>query len=264
MRFVLFSLLFVLVASVTDAAACSCADSRTVQDEFTRSPIVVTARLDALEEVDRTVEGKNVYRTMAAVMSVEKVYKGNLRSSQLMRIMDGAGGDCTTAFQREKIGQRYLFFTDPPTKIGNLKGPMYLISQCSRSTKIETAGPDLAYLDNRTELAGKTRLSGTVRKFTRDSSNLGNIKVTVSGRNFERTVETDERGFFELWALPAGKYKVAFQVPHGTKIGAFKYIPADRTWRREYPPNNTLQATIGPRKHFEITVALDIDTASGQ
>lgn len=264
MRVVLFSILFVLAASVSEVAACSCADSRTVQDEFVRSPIVVTARLDSLEEIDRTVEGKNVYRTLAAVMTVEKVYKGTLRTSQVMRIMDGAGGDCTTAFQREKVGQRFLFFTDAPTKVGNLKGMLYLISQCSRSTKIETAGPDLIYLDNRTELSGKTRLSGTVRKFSRDTSNLGKIKVTVSGRNFERTVETDERGFFDLWGLPAGKYKVAFEVPHGTKIGAYKYIPADRTWRREYPPNNILQATIGPRKHFELTVALDTDSASGQ
>ena len=264
MRIVLFTLSFVLAVAVSEAAACSCADSRTVQDEFVRSPIVVTARLDSLEEVDRTVEGKNVYRTMAAVMTVEKVYKGTLKTSQVMRIMDGAGGDCTTTFQREKIGQRFLFFTDAPTKIGSLKGPMYLISQCSRSTKIETAGPDLVYLDNRAELAGKTRLSGTVRKFTRDTSNLAKIKVTVSGRNFERIVETNERGFFDLWALPAGKYKVAFDVPHGTKIGAYKYIPADRTWRMENPPNNIVQASIGPRKHLELTVALDADTASGQ
>jgi len=264
MRIVLLSLLFVLAGAVADVAACTCADSRTVQDEFVRSPIVVTARLDSLEEVDRTVEGKNVYRTMAAVMTVEKVYKGGLRTSQVIKIMDGAGGDCTTAFQREKVGQRFLFFTDPPTKIGNLKGPMFLISQCSRSAKIEAAAPDLVYLDNRAELAGKTRLSGTVRKFSRDTSNLANIKVTVSGRNFERTVETNERGFFELWGLPAGKYKVAFQVPSGTKIGAYKYTPADRTWRMENPPNNILQASIGLRKHLELTVALDTDAASGR
>jgi len=38
-----------LMAAETKAAPCSCADSRTVQDEFVASPIVVTATLTSID-----------------------------------------------------------------------------------------------------------------------------------------------------------------------------------------------------------------------
>ena len=267
MKAVLFSgffVLFFLAAAVSEAAACSCAVPRTVQDEFTGSPIVVSARLDEFEELDRSVAGTNVYRTMAAVMTVEKVYKGTLKASQVIRILDGGGGDCSTGFLRDSIGQKFLFYTGPARKIGNLRGILHSVSLCSRSAKIEAAGPDLTYLDNRTKLLNQTRLSGTIKRFSPNPPSLAKIKVTVSGRNFERVVETDERGFFELWNLPAGQIRVAFNVPNGTKIGAYKFTPADRTWRRESPPDNVIQASIGAKKHLELTVGLDGYAASGQ
>ncbi len=259
MRIVLFSgifFLFIFAATVSEVSACTCSDSRTVLDAFATSPIVVSARLDSFEELDRSVADKNVYRTMAAVMTVEKVYKGTLKTGQVIRMLNGGGGDCTTVFLREKIGQRFLFYTGPAIRIGGLKGMLHLVGKCSRSARIEEAAPDLTYLDDRTKLTGKTRLSGTIKRFGPNPPSLANIKVTVSGRNFERVAETDERGFFELWDLPAGQYQVAFNVPNGTKIGAYMFTPADRAWRRESPPNNTIQISIGPKKHLELTVGL--------
>jgi hypothetical protein len=259
MRIILFWTIFVLFifgAAVSEAAACRCSASQTVLDEFIRSPIVVSARLDSFDELDRSIAGTNVYRTMAAVMTVDKVYKGTLKTGQVIRLLNGGGGDCTTVFLREKIGQRFLFYTGPATRIGGLKGVLHLIGKCSRSARIEEAGPDLTYLDDRAKLTGKTRLSGLIKRFGPNPPSLANIKVAVSGRNFERDVVTDARGFFELWDLPAGQYQVAFTVPNGTKIGAYMFTPADRTWRRESPPNNTIPVTIGAKKHLELTVGL--------
>ena len=75
---------------------------------------------------------------------------------------------------------------------------------------------------------------------------------------------TDETGFFELWGLPAGQYRVAFDVPSGTRIRDYKIAPLDKTWRRQVPPENTVQASIGMRKHTEIIVGLDAHRSGGQ
>ena len=252
-----------LMAAETKAAPCSCADSRTVQDEFVASPIVVTATLTSFEELDRLVEGSNVYKTMAAVMTVETVYKGKVQAKQTFRVLDGGGGDCSKSFVREKIGQKFLFFTGPPSKVGNLKGLLHWISTCSRTVRLEEAGPDLSYLNQRITLAGKTRLSGMLKRFSPDPPSLAGITVTVTGKNFEHSAVTNEHGFFEFWNLPPGRYRVAFHVPNGIRVAAYMFTGADRNWRREEMPENSIQAVIVARKHLEITVGLDSLSTSG-
>jgi hypothetical protein len=254
---------FVLMGGVSEASACSCTAAPTVLDDFTAAPIVVTARLDEFEELDRSVEAGNVYRTMAAVMTVENVYKGALKSQQRIKILDGGGGDCSMGFLRAKPGQKFLLYSGLPKQIGGLKGRLYSISRCTRSERIESAGPDLAFLENRAKFAGKTRLSGTIKRFSPDPPSLANIKVSVTGRNFEQVIETDESGFFELWGLPAGRYSVSFQVPGGTRIRDYRIVPLDKTWRRQVPPDNTISASVGPRKHTEIIVGLDSQRSGG-
>lgn len=261
--FVFLALVF-LTTSESLAAPCSCDDSRTVQSEFVASPIVVTATLTSFEELDRIVEGSNVYRTMAVVMTVETVYKGKMQANQTLRVLDGGGGECSKSFLREKIGQKFLFFTGPPTKVGNLKGSLYWISTCSRTVKIEEAGPDLNYLNNRSTFVGKTRLSGMIKRFSPYPPSLSGINVTVTGKNFDRSTETDERGFFEFWNLPPGRYKVAFHVPRGIIVAAYMVTGADRKWRRENLTDNSIQTSVLARKHLELTIALDSLSASGQ
>ncbi|MEP7213220.1 MAG: hypothetical protein ABI791_09105 [Acidobacteriota bacterium] len=251
------AVLFVLAAGVSEASACSCLPPQSVTEVFAASPIVVTARIDSFEELDRTVAGTNVYKTVAAVMTVEKAYKGVVKAGQKMRVLSGGGGDCSFGFDRESIGQQFLFFTDAARKVGSLKGKLYWISTCSRSARIEFAKPDLNFLDHRAQLTGKTRLSGKLRRLTRKPESLANIKVAVSGKNFEKIVETDEFGYFELWDLPAEKYRVAFQVPNGTLISDYKILPLDKTWRRQAPPDNTIDITIAPRKHLDLSAAIE-------
>src|SRR5215204_1114851 len=158
--FTVFAVAVTLAAGVPEATACVCTNSPTVLDEFAKIPIVMTARLDAFEELDRIEAGTNVYRTMAAVMTVEKSYKGTMKAGQVIKVLDGGGGDCSKGFVREQLGQKFLFFTSPAVKRGNLPGKLFWIISCSRTARLEDAGPDIAYLDNRTKLLGKTRLSG--------------------------------------------------------------------------------------------------------
>ena len=70
--------MFVALGAVT-VDACGCLPPITVQDEFARSEVVIIATLKGFKEVDRRMEGTALYRTNAAVMSIEKVYKGGLQ-----------------------------------------------------------------------------------------------------------------------------------------------------------------------------------------
>lgn len=246
----------IFVGGASNALGCTCSAAPTVLEEFAATPIVVTARLDSFEELDRVVAGTNVYRTMAAIMTVEKSYKGPIKPGQTMRILDGGGGDCSRGFVRESVGQSFLFYTVPASRRGNLPGKLFWISSCTRTARIEDASPDLTYLEDRLKLTGKTRLSGTIKRFGPEPPSLANIKVTVTGNGFDRSVETDERGFFELWDLPAGQYAVAFEVPRATGIRAFKISP-ERAWRNEATQDKMIRVTVGAKKHVELTIGLD-------
>jgi hypothetical protein len=248
---------FIFAAGASEVYACSCESSPSVAEQFTASPIVVTARLDELEELDRTVAGTNVYKTVAAVMTVDRSYKGIVKAGQKIRVLSGGGGECSMSFVRESVGQRFLFFTTPAKQIGNLKGRLHWISTCSRSARVEAARGDLNFLDNRKALTGKTRLSGTIKRFSPDPPSLANIKVEVTGTNFAKTVETDENGYFELWDLPAGKYRVSLLLPNRTRIRGYKMLATDKTWRQDLQPDNSIPAVITARKHLEMTVGIE-------
>lgn len=259
----LFYMTVIVCASVVSVSACTCSAYQTVLDEFNRSPIVIKARLDRMDELERSVAGSNVYRTMAAVLSVETSYKGTLKAGQSIKVLDGGDGSgCAKPFVREKLGQEFVFYLTGPRQIGNLKGRMYSVDLCSRSSRLDDATPDLAFLDNRMRLMGKTRIYGSVKRFGPEPASLANIKVTITGKNFDRLVETDARGFFELWDLPPGQYRVAFATPSGVAITAYKTSP-DRAWRRESLPENTVTATVAPRKHLELTIGLDSRRGAG-
>jgi hypothetical protein len=256
--------IFAVSFGASPTLACSCdAGTPTVLEAFAASPIVMTVKLEEFEELDRSMEGGNIYRTMAAVMTVEKVYKGAVKANERIRVLDGSGGECSIGFLRQRIGQRFLLYTDPARQIGKLRGKLYWISRCSRSETVESAAPDLVYLDDRAALTGKTRLSGTVKRFSQDPPSLAGIKIAVTGKNFERVIETDENGFFDIWGLPPGQYIVAFHPPGGTRVSAYKLAP-DRTWRREIARENAVQATVPLRKHVELIVGLDTQTAGGR
>ncbi len=59
--------------------------------QFARSENGIIAQLEGFEERSRSVEGTNVYRTYAVVFTVEKVYKGGLKTSETIKVLDGGG-----------------------------------------------------------------------------------------------------------------------------------------------------------------------------
>ena len=80
-------------------------------------------------------------------------------------------------------------------------------------------------------------------------------KQLMKGSNL--TVETDENGYFELWDLPAGKYRVSLLLPNRTRIRGYKMLATDKTWRQDLQPDNSIPAVITARKHLEMTVGIE-------
>lgn len=263
---VLFTAVVCFVICIANAMACTCLQPPTVLEEFERSAIVMIVSFDGLEETGRTESGDQVFRTYNALFSVEKSFKDSLKVGQSIRIVDGYEGVCGMSFTREKVGQKFLLYTRSPSvsinaasgkeKEDSISG----ISICSRSKRLERAAADLRYLENREKFVGQTRLSGTLRFSGEIRPSAAGITIAISGSGIERSVRTDEDGFFEVWGLPAGDYAIKYEVPEGWKIWGYSVEPSpERRSRRDSPPNHTLQARIERARHTEVNTYLNID-----
>ena len=251
--------MFVALGAVT-VDACGCLPPITVQDEFARSEVVIIATLKGFKEVDRRMEGTALYRTNAAVMSIEKVYKGGLQEGEDIEVYDGGGGDCSSGFRHDRIGQKYLFYTNGPRKLQEIPGPLYWIGLCSRSRAIEDAAGDLVYLDQRGKLEGKTRLSGTIRASGENMTlpSMADLKISLVGPGFHRELETDANGFFDVWDAPPGAYTINYQVPAGWRVSGYSVSSATRPgWQK--PSNSLISVSISPKKHTEVRTYIEID-----
>lgn len=245
---------------VTKSLGCSCLPPPTVLDQFVKSDNVVTASLKGFEQIDRVIEGPNVYRSYAALLEVEKVYKGDLREKQTIKIFNGGGGDCTMGFASNQIDQTFLLYFGDPHPVGRISTVLYTVSLCSRSTSLKRASADLGYLDNRQAREGQTRLSGTITAHGDNISlpSVSGLAVSVVGPQFQTTLKTGQDGFFELWKIPAGAYKVTFELPPGWKMAGSQVIPTDesRLWTKT--SSNTVSLEIVAKKHTEIDSFLTI------
>jgi hypothetical protein len=243
------------------AFGCSCLAPPTVQDEFDRSENVLVANLKGFEEIDRFADGEKIHRTYAGILEVEKVYKGNLRVKGTIKIFSGGGGDCTAGFGKSDIGMSILFYMGGPRKVAKGASPLYSFSICSRSGSLKSVAADLKYLDNRSALAGKTRLSGAIAAWGENISlpSVSGLSVKISGSNFQQELKTDMDGSFEIWDIPPGDYELAFQVPHGWKMVGSRVLPAkDRNGWKE-ATGNTVSISIVAGKQTEVASSLKID-----
>jgi hypothetical protein len=251
---------FFVLLFVNNSLGCSCLPLPTVLDEIVRSENVIVARLHGFEEIDRFIDGGNVYRTYAGVMEVEKVYKGNLREKQSIRVFSGGGGDCRAGFQRNDVGTSFLFYMGGPSRTGKNPTPLYTFGVCSRSTRLENATADLKYLDNRQAREGQTRLSGKLVVYGENISlpSVANLNISIAGANFQKELKTDSDGFFELWNLRPGNYQVSVQVPNGWKIAGVRVLPAIGSDRIAIV-NNSVKLSVAAKKHTELSTFFEID-----
>ena len=211
----------ILMAGKT-ALACFCAGPETVKAAFDGSPNVIVAKLQAVEKKE---PGDNSYgygNVKSSKLTVEKVYKGNLKPDAVLTFKQGGGGDCVWTFSEKVIGDEFLLFLDDKSKTGG----MWAVYECSRSSSVKSAKADLTWLDKMAKVAGKTRLSGTMTREIKSATDdvksvdepLANKNIRISGNGKVINLKTNVNGVFEIYDLPAGTYRVEPEKINGYKM----------------------------------------------
>lgn len=220
--FIFFLFAIVLIFSTQEAFACSCAVSPTVDIAFKETPNVVIVRIDELQAKKNGFSGEENY--YLSKMTVEKVFKGNLKPGQQLNF-SVSGTSCDYTFSKNLIGSDWLFY------LNDNKTDDWYYPACTRSGMVKNSVADIKFIETIAENNGKTRLSGTVSQVIEsaiESSEIGykqlanrNIRVTGNGKNLQ--LRTDENGVYEIYDLPLGKYKVSVEPITGYKTALFDY-----------------------------------------
>jgi len=230
--FALFLAALVLILSAQNSSACSCSVNDTVDKDFVQTPNIVILKAQSVEKLaDGELNLGNYGGIKQTVLTVEKVFKGNLKVGQELIFAQGTGADCVWTFTEKSVGENYLFYLgDKPiddkssgkmiasTVRGDLsvsKG-IWAGSTCSRSGSVDYAAADLKYLENISKVRGKTRLSGLLNQYISvateeneaKSNLLADFKIKISGGGKNIELKTDENGVYEIYDLPPGKYKI--------------------------------------------------------
>lgn len=276
--------LFLLVFAQQNAFACSCRETPTVLEDFESSEIVITASIVSLvkkdivkeanvseEDAEETEEEpiNDYYQYKSVKILIEKAYKGGFKAGEELFIKQGSGADCGFTFSEKHIGKKYLFYMDEydygyagesDDKGRNI---LYSVSFCGRSTGINGAFDDLAYLDKLDKVRGKTRISGTVLGTEEINTKLVNIPVNIIGDKKVYKVKTDKNGFFEIYDLPAGKYYIEPKIPFGWKInkGELNSGYVDYQTRKVLESKTTISLLLGDKRHSDASLYFEIDNA---
>lgn len=209
-----------IIFDARTASACSCGGRPTVLEEYDRSKNVVIAQVVFVEKSNE--ERRFVNNVMSTRLIVEKVFKRSLKAGEEMTFAQGGGGDCIWTFSESEIGKRFLFYLSDKRKGESL----WYAFICGRSQGAEYAADDLLYLENIAKVRGKTRLSGTLAYSQRSPIEgqepidraLGGTRLRVVGEKKTYELTTNQNGVYEIYDLPAGKYRIEPEVPTGWKI----------------------------------------------
>jgi hypothetical protein len=150
---------------------------------------------------------------------------------------------------------------DGPRTMPKQPAALYTFGVCSRSGRLKRVAADLKYLENRSSLAGKTRLSGAIAAWGENISlpSVSSLSVKISGSNFQRELKTDKDGFFEIWDIPPGNYQLTFQLPQGWKMVGARVLPAADRRGWEEPKENSIRVSVVAGKHTEVDSFLKIN-----
>ena len=247
-----FSSCLLVIAFFPDVAnACSCAESGTVDKEFAESPTVVILKLQLVEKVSESENRYAVNGIRQSKLSVEKVFKGELKSGETLTFAQGGGADCIWTFSEDEIGTEFLFYLGKKP----LDNGVWLGITCSRSGKLKYRASDVRYLEKEKEVLGKTRLSGMIYQSITSPVEGGNSsynglsdrKILITGKDKNIELKTDKNGVYEIYDLPVGKYKITPE-----KIEGYRISDENKSY---------VEVEIKAKKHTEKNVEFEINNS---
>jgi hypothetical protein len=234
---------------------CPCPPVPTVLDAYEAADAVAIARVVSV----RVLEGSfprdpSVPDARVAKANVQRVYKGNLKINEQITFM--LGGWCPPTFDNSGVDSEILLYLRP--KQYEAWGTFI----CGRTRPVLQATEDLLYLDNMNQLRGKTRVSGNYGAWTNKDINVADRRIRIVRDRDAKVFETvtDEKGVFEIYDLPPGKYRLEPEIPEGWRIdrSSLKHFVSTKA-----PQDSTKWArfVLNPQKHASVSFAFQPDNA---
>lgn len=245
---VLFFLLAAFLGVRLSASACVILPLPTVLDAYEGADVVVIARVVSIEKTKESDPMR--FDTRSATMVVQKVFKGNAKVDDAISFAQGNGIDCLWMFDEQMIGREYLLYLNPPDEASDL----WYLGQ-GRSSEVSNAANDLLYLNKLDQVHGKTRVSGTLH----DDFPVAGKNVRIIGKDNTFQTTTNERGVYEIYGLPPGKYLIGPEMPYGWIIDREASLPTVSEKRLRSKSYKAF--TLRPKRHAVIDFAFKIDNA---
>lgn len=237
-------------------SACGCYQKPTVLHEYEQADAVLTARIISVEKIEPP--DPILQDVRSATVLVQRVYKGNVRAGEQIKLGQGNGIDCLWTFDEQMVGEEELLYLYE-VKDGATVG----VSGCGRSNALERAGDDLLYLNNLEKARGRTRVSGSYgTQFDSDEFDVKNKKIQIIGRKKVYETTTDANGNYELYDLPPGRYVLRPEMPAGWKIDLMEMVRSP-SYSKNRPGSSTRQIvfTLRPKQHAGLDLPFKIDNS---
>lgn len=213
-----------LLLSAGDVFACSCRANQTVDNKFEKSAYVAVFKLQSIE-IDENASDGRISRN--GHFSVEKVFKGDIKAGEILTFSLDRYRECGVSFGEESIGEEHLFYVTPEETNGRR---IWAVSACSGSKQLDNgdARGDLLYLEKLATVKDKTRISGQIEQSfgsaikdePSEYKTLPNFALTITGPDGKpRKLKTDEYGFYEIYGLPPGTYRITPAPIRGYNFG---------------------------------------------
>ena len=201
----LTALTLISVSHSTRACVCGAIEpDAAYQNAF----LVFTGTVEKVTELNRDVvhDGKTLQTSDGRIVriTVEEYFKGTGGAEIELR---GENTSCDIGFE---AGKRYIIYATRNGQTGALGA-----FSCSRTRLLDDyAKPDISYLRRAARGERPTMLYGFAFKNTGESAKrgepepIGELTVTVEGEGKRLELKTDARGYFAVFDLPPGSYRI--------------------------------------------------------
>lgn len=221
---------------------------------------VLIVRVLSVRKIEGLIPGVNRLGvlTRVAKASVVRVYKGNLKINDELDLTEAVTTNCPWSTANAEVGTEILVY------LKALPGQYthWSVPGCGRTKLVTRATEDLVYLDNMEKLRGKTRVSGTYGGWDSHGLPIAHRRIRIVGQGDGTAYETftNEQGFFELYDLPPGAYRLEPEIPEGWRIDRWSLWRSVSTVGRR--PNSTgFPFVLDPKKHASVSFLFEPDNA---
>lgn len=221
---------------------------------------VLIVRVLSLQKIDglMPVVDRPMIFTRVAKASVVRVYKGNLKIGDPLSFTEAVTTTCPWSTANAEPGTEILVYLKAP----HGQSTHWFIPGCGRTKPVLLATEDLHYLDNMEQLRGKTRVSGTYGGWDSHGLPIAQRRIRIAGQGDGKVYETftNEKGFFEVYDLPPGAYRLEPEIPEGWRIDRWSLWRSESTVGRR--PNSTgFPFVLDPKKHASVSFLFEPDNA---